>query len=116
MTNPAQMPTFRASTTEEIEREIEVLNIYKESPINSAPFVVSVCNHNDPHMAGPSSGFARLVKDDDGRIVGVKIVSSPLNAHRFSRQTAAEIATWESSFVVASFHKSCEQRQADLTA
>ena len=110
------MPTFEARTAAEIQKEIEVLGIYKAPAMIAAPFVVAVRNRRNPMMVERQSGFARLVRDDDGRIVGVQIVASPLNAHRFTRREATEIATWEPSFFAAGFAESCEQRQADLIA
>jgi hypothetical protein len=118
MTSPAQMPTFQASTTKEIEREIEVLNIYKTPMMVRCGFVVTVSGYSNPRAVGDKtvSGFARLVKDGAGRILGLEVVDSPLNAHKFTRNGAEEVAAVSHCLGVASSWKACEQRQADLAA
>jgi len=118
MTSPAQMPTFQASTAKEIEREIEVLDIYKTPAMVRCGFVVTVSNYSNPRAVEGNtvSGFARLVKDDAGRILGLEVVDSPLNAHKFTKSGAEEIAAGASCLGVASSWRACKQRQADLTA
>ena len=111
------MPTFRASNPEETQREIKVLDIYKAPAMSRGGFVVAVRNLKNPMMFEPQNGFARLDRDSIGRIVGLEVVDSPLNAHRLDEKRATEIAAWAGpGFEVALFHESCQQRQADLTA